>query len=117
MRSGHNELDSNKPERRFSQEKAELSRTTELKADDVKTTSALEAEIEAKVKKAGTSFYWGMRMLAAERRAAMYAVYAFCRDVDDIADEENPSLSPDARGNCRSGGDDLVRLYVDRNRV
>ena len=28
-----------------------------------------------------------MRLLPPEKRAAMYAVYAFCRDVDDIADE------------------------------
>ena len=30
----------------------------------------------------------GMRILSGERRAAMYAIYAFCREVDDIADEE-----------------------------
>ena len=33
-----------------------------------------------------TSFYHGMRLLPAERRAAMYAVYAFARRIDDIAD-------------------------------
>jgi phytoene synthase len=40
------------------------------------------------VKRSGTSFYHGMKMLAAPRRDAMYAIYAFCRVVDDIADEE-----------------------------
>ena len=45
------------------------------------------AEIEAKVKAAGTSFYQGMRVLAPDRRYAMYAIYAFCRIVDDIVDE------------------------------
>ena len=49
---------------------------------------ALDALIEEKVRQAGTSFYWGMRILEKPRRAAMYAVYAFCREVDDIADEE-----------------------------
>lgn len=43
-------------------------------------------EVEAVVRAAGTSFYRGMRVLPAERRAAMYAIYAFCRMVDDIAD-------------------------------
>lgn len=43
-------------------------------------------EVEAMVRAAGTSFYRGMRVLPAERRAAMYAIYAFCRMVDDIAD-------------------------------
>jgi phytoene synthase len=33
-----------------------------------------------------TSFYHGMRLLPAPRRAAMYAVYAFARRIDDIAD-------------------------------
>ena len=36
---------------------------------------------------AGTSFYRGMRVLSPDRRQAMYAIYAFCRIVDDIADE------------------------------
>ncbi len=35
----------------------------------------------------GTSFSLGMKILPAERRDAMFAVYAFCREVDDIADE------------------------------
>jgi phytoene synthase len=37
-----------------------------------------------------TSFYRGMRMLPAERRAALFAVYALARRVDDIADGELP---------------------------
>jgi phytoene synthase len=35
----------------------------------------------------GTSFGMAMRLLPPERRHAMFAVYAFCRVVDDIADE------------------------------
>jgi len=41
------------------------------------------------VKRSGTSFYHGMKILPPERRGAMYAIYAFCRVVDDIADEES----------------------------
>jgi phytoene synthase len=48
------------------------------------------AEVERIVKAAGTSFYRGMRILPPDRRAAMYAIYAFCRLVDDIADEPAP---------------------------
>jgi phytoene synthase len=48
------------------------------------------AAVEAVVKAAGTSFYRGMRVLPPDRRAAMYAVYAFCRLVDDVADEPAP---------------------------
>ncbi len=36
----------------------------------------------------GSSFYLAMRILPRERRQAMYAVYAFCRAVDDIADDD-----------------------------
>ncbi len=47
-------------------------------------------EVEALVLRAGTSFHRGMKVLAADRRAAMYAIYAFCRIVDDVADEPGP---------------------------
>jgi phytoene synthase len=39
---------------------------------------------------AGSSFYLGMRILPKERREAMYAIYAFCRAVDDVADGSEP---------------------------
>jgi len=47
-------------------------------------------EVERVVRASGTSFYRGMRVLPPDRRAAMYAIYAFCRLVDDIADEDAP---------------------------
>ena len=36
----------------------------------------------------GSSFYAGMRVLPKAEREAMYAIYAFCRIVDDIADDQ-----------------------------
>jgi presqualene diphosphate synthase len=48
----------------------------------------LHQTIRHRVEAAGTSFYWAMRLLPKHRRNAMYAVYAFCREVDDIADGE-----------------------------
>lgn len=38
-----------------------------------------------------SSFFWAMRLLPSARRAAIYAIYAFCREVDDIADEPRPT--------------------------
>lgn len=35
----------------------------------------------------GSSFYAGMRVLPKAEREAMYVVYTFCREVDDIADD------------------------------
>lgn len=49
--------------------------------------AALRDTIRRRVEAAGTSFYWAMRLLPKERRDGMYAVYAFCREVDDIADD------------------------------
>ena len=49
--------------------------------------SAANREIALKVRSASSSFYWAMRLLPATQRAAIFAVYAFCRDVDDIADD------------------------------
>ena len=43
--------------------------------------------VRAVMERSGTSFSLGMKILPAERREAMFAVYAFCREVDDIADE------------------------------
>jgi squalene synthase HpnD len=47
-----------------------------------------QREIARQVLAASTSFYWAMRLLPADRRAAIFAVYGFCRTVDDIADDE-----------------------------
>jgi len=51
---------------------------------------SLRQAIRQRVEAAGTSFYWAMRLLPHHRRNGMYAVYAFCREVDDIADGERP---------------------------
>jgi len=38
----------------------------------------------------GSSFYWAMRLLPERKREAVFAIYAFCREVDDIADGDAP---------------------------
>jgi len=38
---------------------------------------------------ASSNFYYAFMLLPLERRRALYAVYAFCRFVDDIADDES----------------------------
>lgn len=55
------------------------------------------ADVKARVARSRSSFHAGMMILPRVRREAMYAVYAFCREVDDIADD---SLTPEisARG-------------------
>jgi phytoene synthase len=56
-------------------------------ADAAPVVAADLAVVEGLVRASGTSFHRGMRILPRDRRAAMYAIYAFCRLVDDIADE------------------------------
>lgn len=58
-------------------------------------TIEAQAHATAMVKRAHTSFYWAMRILARPKRNAMYAIYAFCRVVDDIADD--PGEAPEKR--------------------
>jgi phytoene synthase len=58
----------------------------------------LEA-VAALVRAAGTSFYHGMAVLPPDRRHAMYAIYAFCRIVDDIADDDGEIAGKRARLN------------------
>lgn len=42
-----------------------------------------------------SSFYWAMRLLPRSRREAMFAIYDYCRVLDDIADE--PGKADDKR--------------------
>ena len=42
---------------------------------------------EEKAARSGSSFYYSFRFLPPERRRAIIALYAFCREVDDVVDE------------------------------
>jgi len=42
---------------------------------------------EQKAAASGSSFYYSFRFLPPERRRAITALYAFCREVDDVVDE------------------------------
>jgi len=60
--------------------------------------------------KSGSTFYWPMRLLPASKRAAMFAIYAFCRRIDDIADE--PGEPADKRAALDVWRRDIRDLYV-----
>jgi phytoene synthase len=51
------------------------------------TATSQDAPSQAQVA-SGSSFYLGMRVLPKPEREAMFAVYGFCRIVDDIADDQ-----------------------------
>jgi len=68
--------------------------------------------VETLVRRSGTSFFWAMRLLRDEKRRAMYAVYAFCREVDDIADE--PAHLENKLARLQEWRDEIDRLYDGR---
>ncbi|MFM8756440.1 MAG: presqualene diphosphate synthase HpnD [Limnohabitans sp.] len=45
--------------------------------------------VQHKAASSGSSFYYAFLFLPLERRAAITAFYAFCREVDDVVDEVN----------------------------
>lgn len=64
--------------------------------------------IEHKV--AGSSFYAAMRLMPKAEREAMFAIYAFCRAVDDIADDGEGTRAERAE-RLAAWRRDLDRLY------
>lgn len=49
---------------------------------------------QQKVAESGTSFYYAFLFLPPEKRQAIHALYAFCREVDDVVDEcEDPGIA------------------------
>ncbi|MBV9331207.1 MAG: presqualene diphosphate synthase HpnD [Alphaproteobacteria bacterium] len=72
------------------------------------------SEVEAIRKKAeSSSFYSAMRLMAPPEREAMFAIYAFCRLVDDIADEGKGTRADRHRA-LLSWRIDLEALYAGR---
>jgi phytoene synthase len=53
-----------------------------------------EQYVQQKAAASGSSFYYAFLFLPQQRRAAITAFYAFCREVDDVVDEvSDPSLA------------------------
>ncbi|MDE2181998.1 MAG: presqualene diphosphate synthase HpnD [Alphaproteobacteria bacterium] len=68
-------------------------------------------EVEAvRRKAAGSSFYSAMRLMPKAQREAMFAIYAFCRAVDDIADD-GVGTRPERRAALNLWRDDIGSLY------
>jgi phytoene synthase len=60
---------------------------------------------------AGSSFYAGMRVLPKAEREAMFAIYGFCRLVDDIADDEQ-GTRPERAAALDAWRTDIAALYA-----
>ncbi len=69
-----------------------------------------EAYCQEKAAKSGSSFYYAFLFLPRERRAAITALYAFCREVDDVVDEtSDPSV---AARTLQWWREEVARLYA-----
>ena len=76
-----------------------------------------DIHVESMVKASGTSFYWAMRRLPPAKRAAMYAIYAFCREVDDIADDiGEPGAEAAKLEKLAEWRDEIGRLFAGNTR-
>jgi presqualene diphosphate synthase len=74
--------------------------------------AAARTHVHEVVRRAGSSFFAAMRILPPERREAVYAIYAYCREVDDIADEDGESAAKMAR--LAAWRDEVERIYAGR---
>jgi phytoene synthase len=71
-------------------------------------TTITARQLRAQV--SGSSFYAGMRVLPKAEREAMYAIYGFCRIVDDIADDLQAPLAQ-RRAELDGWRQDVAALY------
>lgn len=60
----------------------------------------------------GSSFYAAMRILPRAQRDAMFQIYSFCRQVDDIADSDGPR--DERLAALQQWRDDIDALYAGR---
>ena len=65
-----------------------------------------------RTRRARSSFYLPLFFLSPDRRTAMYALYAFCREVDDIVDRDPPEET--ARVQLARWRDELTAAFAGR---
>jgi phytoene synthase len=71
-----------------------------------------EQYCQQKAAQSGSSFYYSFLFLPPERRQAITALYAFCREVDDVVDENSdPQVARTALGWWRS---EIARMAQDQ---
>jgi presqualene diphosphate synthase len=73
------------------------------------TSQAAAASASYGTTASGSSFYAAMRILPREQREAMFQIYSFCRQVDDIADSDGPR--PERLAALQQWRDDIDALY------
>ena len=70
------------------------------------------SDMAAAERASGSSFYNAMRILPRAQRLAMFEIYSFCRQVDDIADSRGPR--DERRGQLERWRSDIDALYAGK---
>jgi len=85
-------------------------------ASSIPARTSLDASLETDyercadvTRRSSSNFYYAFMLLPVERRRALHAVYAFCRFVDDIADDESVREPAHLLEKWR---DELERVYA-----
>jgi squalene synthase HpnD len=76
-------------------------------------TLPLTSQTAAAERASGSSFYTAMRVLPGAQRRAMFEIYSFCRQVDDIADSTEPRAL--RREQLKQWREDIDALYAGRH--
>ncbi len=63
---------------------------------------------------AHSSFYTALRILPEKQREGMFAVYGFCREVDDIADDRGPATAAERLSKLEGWRDDIAAMVAGR---
>jgi presqualene diphosphate synthase len=74
------------------------------------TADAAAADANYGAVASSSSFYAAMKILPPEQRDAMFLIYSFCRQVDDIADSDGPR--PERLAALQQWRDDIDALYA-----
>ena len=61
---------------------------------------------------AHSSFYSAMRVLPERQRQAMFALYGFCRAVDDIADDRGPATAAERLAELERWHADIAAMFA-----
>ena len=61
---------------------------------------------------AHSSFYSAMRILPEKQREAMFALYGFCREVDDIADDRGPATAAERLAKLEQWRADIAAMFA-----
>ena len=70
------------------------------------------AEVTRQVGQAKSSFYLAMRIMPPDQRQAIFEIYSFCREVDDIADELAPQ--DEKQRGLATWRDEIEAIYAGR---